>query len=62
MAEFISQQFEHCIFRLRNIACGKHISYTSLEADDIEAKTAHQSVLRIRYQPSYLFGSSSQSY
>ena len=61
MAELISQQFEHSILGLRNVACGKHISYATFEADNIETKAAHQSVLRIRYQPSYLFGSSSQS-
>ena len=48
MAEFISQQFEHGILGLRNVACGKHISYTSFEADNIETKATHQSVLRIR--------------
>ena len=61
MAELISQQFEHSILGLGNVACGKHISYTSLEANDIETKTAHQTVFCIRYQFSYLFGSSSQS-
>ena len=62
MVEFISQQFEHGILGLGNVACGKHISYASLEANNIEIKAAHQSVLRIRYQSSYLFGSSNQSY
>ena len=62
MAEFISQQFEHGILGLGNVACGKHISYTSFEADNIETKATHQSVLCIRYQSSYLFWSSSQSY
>ena len=61
MAEFISQQFEHGILGLGNVACGKHISYTSFEADNIETKATHQSVLCIRYQSSYLFWSSSQA-
>ena len=61
MTEFISQQFEHGILGLRNVACGKHISYTSFEVDNIETKATHQSVLCIRYQSSYLFRSSSQS-
>ena len=40
---------------------GKHVSYTSLETNDIKTETAHQTVFRIRYQFPYLFGSSSQS-
>ena len=61
MVEFIPHQFEHGILGLGNIICGKHVSYTSLETNDIKTETAHQTVFRIRYQFPYLFGSSSQS-
>ena len=62
VAEAIAQYPEHGVLGLRNVVCGKHIPDATLEADDVETETAHQSVLRIGYQPPYLFGRPRQSY
>ena len=62
MTEAVAQYAEHGILGLGNIACGKHISDTTLKTDDVKTESAHQSVLRIGYQPSYLFRRSGQRY
>ena len=62
VAEAIAQYPEHGILGLGNIVCGKYVPDATLEADDVETETTHQSVLRIRYQPPHLLRCSGQSY
>ena len=47
--ETVAQYTEHGILGLGNVACGKHISDTTLKTDDVKTESAHQSVLRIGY-------------